>query len=101
MATNSTRTVTPRVDVYESPEDVLIFADLPGVAADALSVRVEQRSLILEAPRSDGATYRRVFDVPAVFDTSKVDAELKQGVLRLKLARSEASKPRRIDVRAA
>lgn len=101
MPTNLDRYVTPAVDVYESPEDVLIFADLPGVGADTLAVRVEQNALVIEGPRTDGAMYRRAFSVPSTFDTTKVDAELKNGVLRLKLARAEEAKPRRIEVHGA
>ena len=92
---------TPRVDVYESQEDVLILADLPGVRKEDLAVRFERNALVIEAARSDGARYRRAFDVPSAFDATKVDAELKQGVLTLKVPRTEAAKPRRIEVRSA
>lgn len=103
MATNTptkTRVVTPQVDVYESREDLIILADLPGVPPDALAVRVERNALVIEAPRADGVAFRRAFDVPTIYDTAHVDAELKNGVLRLKLPRAEAAKPRRIEVRA-
>ena len=101
MATNSTADgtdVTPRVDVYESQEDVLILADLPGVRKEDLAVRFERSALVIEAARANGGRYRRAFDVPAAFDATKVDAELKQGVLTLKVPRTEAAKPRRIEV---
>lgn len=44
--------------------------------------------------------YKRSFSVPQTIDVSKVDAELKDGVLRLHLPKSEAAKPRQIEIKA-
>ena len=90
----------PLVDIYESDEGVLLVADLPGVPSSALDVRVEQHTLFIEGRRDDGLAWRREFAVPKVFDTAKIDANLADGVLKIKLPRAEAARPRKIEVRA-
>jgi len=104
--------IPPRVDIYENREEFLLVADLPGVTSDALSINVENAELTLEATRSSntpGAVivnehrdvdFRRAFLLPQGIDREKIDAELKNGVLRLHLPKSDALRPRQIQVRA-
>ncbi|MBN2194327.1 MAG: Hsp20/alpha crystallin family protein [Polyangiaceae bacterium] len=104
--------VPPRVDVYENREEFLVVADLPGVKSDALSINVENAELTLEATRSSTAAgallvsehrdldFRRSFVLPQGIDRERIDAELKDGVLRLHLPKSDALRPRQIPVRA-
>jgi len=105
--------VPPRVDIYENREDFLLVADLPEVKGEGLSINVENAELTLEAARSpttaSGAIlvseqrnvdYRRSFVLPQGIDREKIDAELKNGVLRLHLPKSDALRPRQIQVRA-
>jgi len=106
------RTVTPACDIYENKEEVLLLADLPGVAPDALKINLDNDELTLEARRDlpgEGALlsaeyracdYRRSFVVPSGIDASKIAAELKNGILHLHLPKSEDVKPRQISVRA-
>ncbi len=106
------RTATPACDIYENKEEVLLVADLPGVTPEALKINVDNDELTLEARRdvpSQGAVlsteyracdYRRSFVVPTGIDTSKIAAELKNGILHLHLPKSEEVKPRQISVRA-
>lgn len=105
-------TVSPVCDIYENKDEVLLVADLPGVSPEALRINVENDELTLEAPRelaSEGTLvggelracdYRRSFVVPSGIDASKIEAELKAGVLRLHLPKSAEVKPRQISVRA-
>jgi HSP20 family protein len=105
--------VAPRVDVYENSEELLVVADVPGVSRDALTVHVDKGQLTLEARRDTSATgtavltefrpadYHRVFSVPQGIDASKIEAELSAGVLRVRLPKSEALKPRRIEIKAS
>jgi len=105
-------TVTPRVDIYENREQFLVVADLPGVKSDDLAIHVENAELTLSATRHTApagaevacervdADYRRTFLLPQGIDREKIDAELKDGVLRLTLPKADAHRPRQIPVRA-
>jgi HSP20 family molecular chaperone IbpA len=104
--------VAPRVDVYENEQEYLVVADLPGVKKEDLRLDIDDDELKLEGARStsqEGALvagecrpvdYRRTFVVPQGVDRTKIDAELNAGVLRLKLPKAEALRPRQISVRA-
>lgn len=106
--------VAPRIDVFENDNEILLFADLPGVSKDGVRIDLEKERLTIEARRSDaqddgtellaehrGFDYRRAFLVPRGIDRDKIDAELKDGVLKLKLPRADALKPRSIPIRAS
>jgi HSP20 family molecular chaperone IbpA len=104
--------VAPRVDVYENEHEYLIVADLPGVTKQDLRLDIDDDELKLEGTRNtsqEGALvagecrpvdYRRKFVVPQGVDREKIDAELTAGVLRLKLPKADALRPRQISVRA-
>lgn len=105
-------TEIPRVDVYENGQELLLIADLPGVAKDNLGVRVDQDELVLEgrrAPKRQEAPaasefrfvdFRRAFRLPQGIDREHIEAELKAGVLRLHLPKSASLRPRRIEVKS-
>ena len=104
--------VLPPVDVVEDESAITLLADLPGVARDQLQVRVDGDSLVLEATASTAApenmelvysearvpTYRRQFTLSRELDASRIDAQLRDGVLRLTIPKAEEAKPRRIQV---
>jgi HSP20 family protein len=102
-------TVTPLVDIYENEDEILVLADFPGVPEKALTVNIDRSGLLIEGtqPEPEGATqvrplrFSRSFRVPNTVDPRRVSAELSGGVLRVHLAKSEAAKPRRIEVRSA
>jgi len=102
-------TVMPLVDIYENADEILVVADFPGVPEQALTVQVDRSELLIEGtqPTLDGPQqvrplrFSRTFRVPNTVDPKGVSAELSQGVLRVRLAKSEAAKPRRIEVRSA
>lgn len=98
------RVVTPPVDVFEGPEAILVLADLPGVSAEALTIRLEKDELSVHGQRTDLAEpveYRRVFAVPSDVDGEGIVADLSRGVLKLTLPRKASAKPRQIPVRGA
>jgi HSP20 family protein len=107
------RVIAPRVDVYENGSELLVVADVPGATKESVSIQFDKGQLTLEARRSGrehGASaltefhpvdYHRVFTVPQGIDASKIEAELSAGVLRVKLPKSEALKPRRIEIKAS
>ncbi len=104
--------ITPVVDIYENEDEILLFADMPGVAKEHVTVHVDNGKLEISGTRKvekKGASsweefgaveYRRVFSVPQSLDVAKVNAELKEGVLRLHLPKAEAAKPRTIKITA-
>jgi HSP20 family molecular chaperone IbpA len=89
---------TPRVDVFENKDEVLLLADLPGVTQDGLKLHLDEEQLDLEG-QTPSFDYRRSFYMPQGTDRERVSAELKNGVLWLHLPKSPAIKPRRIEVK--
>lgn len=105
--------VVPPVDVFENESGITLLADLPGVARDGLAVRVDGETLLIEATASPAGpaeldlvygeawypAYRRQFTLSRELDASRIDAALKDGVLRLTIPKLEEAKPRRVEVR--
>lgn len=105
----------PPVDVIEDAGGITLYADLPGVPRDRLDIRVEGDQLSIEGemqlPMSDGLEgthaeitlprYRRVFNLSRELDSEKVAAELRDGVLTLRIPKAEHAQPRRISVQTA
>jgi HSP20 family protein len=106
-------TYTPRVDILETEEELLLLADLPGVKEGDVDIRFENGELTLHARRAPvkmaGAVlweieigdFFRAFRISEQIDAEKIWAELKNGVLTLHLPKVEAAKPRKITVRGA
>jgi HSP20 family protein len=97
----------------EDSRGITLLADMPGVPRDKLDIQVEGNSLTLEgeialeAPQGLNATfaevraprYRRAFTLSGELDTQAIDAQLKDGVLRLRIPKLAEAQPRRIEVR--
>ncbi len=101
--------LSPAVDIHEDDNGLVMSADLPGVTREGLDIGIEEGILTIQGRistsvseavfRDAGHTgYRRRFQLPDNLDLDKVDASLKDGVLILTLPKSEAAKPRKIDV---
>jgi HSP20 family protein len=105
------RYITPPVDIYETEAGLVVLADLPGVAKDGLDVRVENDVLTIRGASGNGlpgdaiyrefelANYFRRFELSDKVDQTKITAELKHGVLTLKLPKAEEAKPKKIEVK--
>jgi HSP20 family protein len=98
--------VAPQVDVFENADEILLWADVPGATREGIELHIEKGQLTVVARRAaDGEAlaydYRRVFAVPSTIDATKIEASLDSGVLKVKLPKSEALKPRRIEVKAS
>ncbi|MBL8793193.1 MAG: Hsp20/alpha crystallin family protein [Planctomycetia bacterium] len=111
--TTRTTTFTPRVDIVEQADELLLFADLPGVKPEDLNLRFEKGELYLHGrcqPRgAQGKSvlteygvgdFHRVFSVSEEIDAEKIGAELKNGVLTVHLPKAEKVKPRQIAIKA-
>ena len=105
--------VPPPVDIYEDDQGLVVVADLPGIEPSAPDVRVDRGILTIQARAkhaSGGGNpvrrefeltgYFRQFQLPEEIDTARIEADLKNGVLTLRLPRAERAQPRRIEVRA-
>lgn len=105
----------PVVDVVEDEKEFLISADLPEVTKENVRVTVDKGQLTLSGERKfekeeSGKKYHRVerayghfsrsFRLPENVDADKVEAEFKDGVLRIHLAKVEQPGPRQIEVKA-
>ncbi len=109
----SANSLVPPVDIVEDEAGITLTADLPGVARDRLDVKVESGHLLIEgniavASPGDlsmmyaevrGGSYRRSFALSNELDPAKVEANLKDGVLVIRIPRTEQARPRRIEVR--
>lgn len=113
----STRAVTllPAVDIVENSGGVTLWADLPGVTKDKLEVNVHDGTLHIEAEAvvpTPGALrvqhaeirqphFARAFSLGPDLDTSRIEANLQDGVLKLTIPRRDEARPRRIEVAVA
>ena len=106
---------TPAVDVWETEGELVYAFDLPGVSREGLNLRVDGDSLQIEGTASTAAApremalvygeaqvpaYRRRFTLSRELDTARIDAQLKDGVLTLRIPKAEEARPRRIEVKA-
>lgn len=105
----------PAVDIVEDETGISLTADLPGVPKEKLSVRMDGQNLLIEGevvldtPEGLEATYaeirsphyRRSFSLSRDLDPSKIDASCKDGVLRVRIPKTEHAQPRKITVQVA
>jgi HSP20 family protein len=104
---------TPRVDIFENDEELILLADLPGVKPEDVDLRYERGELILhgkvkpsESPRRfllneyESGDFYRAFSIHESIDHTRIAAEVKQGVLTVHLPKAEPARPRQIAVKA-
>ena len=110
---HAARPWSPAVDIYETDNDLVLKADLPDVDQKDIDVHVENQTLTIAGERKfdredSGKGYHRIersygsfmrsFAVPNAFDTDKIGAEFKNGVLTVTLPKKEAAKARQVKV---
>lgn len=108
------RAMLPRVDVLEDDSGITLLADLPGVPKDKLELKVEGDTLWIEGAVAQALPegleavyaevrvprYRRAFTLSRELDSGRIDANLKDGVLNLRIPKQAHAQPRRIQVQA-
>lgn len=107
-------TYRPNVDICDCGSEVLIVADVPGAAPDAIDVSFDDGVLSVHAAVAardlPGRTlrqeygigdFRRSFRLGDGFDASLISAECRRGVLEIHVPRLAAVRPRKIEVRSA
>jgi HSP20 family protein len=106
-------TFSPAVDIFETDREITLLADMPGVKAKDLTVDLRDNVLTLngeveslEDPNEvdvfreyQTGRYLREFNLSEVIDQSKIQAELKDGVLRLTLPKVETATPRKVIIK--
>lgn len=113
--TYGARIYRPFTDIVETGDGVTLMLEMPGVAADDVDVTLEKRVLTIQgkvrptsldklalayAEYGEG-DFERVFTMSDDFDPEKIEAEVENGVLTLKLPRAAAAQPKKITVKAA
>ena len=103
----------PPVDILESEDGLTILVDLPGITKERLSIGIDNGILTIEGTADTVPagrevyreftvpSYYRQFQIPDELDQQQAKAELANGVLTLRLFKSEAAKPRKITVQEA
>jgi HSP20 family molecular chaperone IbpA len=105
--------MTPPVDIYETPESLVVIADVPGIDPAHLEVRVDKNILTLrgqfQSQMLGDLRYReytlvsffRQFELGEQIDQDGIRADMKHGVLTLTLPKAAKAQPRAITVNAA
>lgn len=101
----------PPIDIYETPEGLVLYADLPGVTAEGLDLQVQDNRLALFGRVTNDMTdvsvvheeyqvgdFLRSFILSDEVDHENISARLNNGVLRVELPRTQRAEPRRIEV---
>lgn len=105
----------PRVSLDDTGDNLLLRAEVPGVAEKDLELQVEESTVSLRGERKEAVPeghsvhrkeradfrFSRSFQLPTKVAADKVEAQLKNGVLTVTLPKAEAAKPRKISVRAS
>ncbi len=103
---------SPRVDIFETESELLLYADLPGVAPQDVDLRYERGELILRGKVAEPARrgqpvveefetgdFYRVFQIHETIDAAKIEAEYKNGVLIVHLPKQESVKPKQVKIK--
>jgi HSP20 family molecular chaperone IbpA len=104
--------LVPAVDIVENESGITLLADMPGVSKERLQIRVDGDNLTIEGAaevqvpeqiqllHSELRTplFRRSFTLSRELDSARIEASLRDGVLHMHIPKSEAAKPRRIEV---
>ena len=114
-ATRPGRTYVPDVDIYETPEGLWLWADMPGVDEKAIAIDFHDGVLTIEGrvalddyenlspayTEYNVGNYVRRFSLSDAVDVDRISAKMSNGVLALELPKTERARPRRIAVSAA
>jgi len=110
----SLATWSPSCDIYETENEVVVKAELPEVKKEDVNVSIDNNILTIRGERklseeTKRENYHRVersygefsrsFTLPSFVDTGKVNAEYKDGILRVTMPKREEAKPKQVDVK--
>lgn len=103
------------IDMYETPDEIVVHAVVPGIKTEDVNLQFQDGRLIIDAeipaPQVENATwhyrelaygqYHRELSLPVPVETEKIDARLENGYLTLRLPKAEQVKPKRIQIKAS
>jgi HSP20 family protein len=107
---------TPPVDLYETAEEFVLTAELPGLSRDEIEIQVEDSRIVIRGARSAGGSTREIpceqyhrverghgrfsrgFSLPEPIEAGGVTADLKDGILTVTIPKARDRAARRIDV---
>ncbi|MFL7837961.1 MAG: Hsp20/alpha crystallin family protein [Candidatus Promineifilaceae bacterium] len=113
--TRASRVYIPQVDIYSDNDNIVILADMPGVADKDIDITLDKDILTINGFISNAAEpegyelvhdeygvgdYRRSFTLPDEIDRDNIEASLSNGVLRVKLPKAPEAQTRKITVKA-
>jgi HSP20 family protein len=105
----------PAVNIWTDGEETLVTTEIPGIAASAIDISVVGKTLILKGAREpdqldNGNSYHRrerwygqftkAIELPFTIEAEKVNASFSNGILTIRLPRSEAEKPKKISIKS-
>lgn len=104
--------LSPLVSVQDTENEVVLQVEMPGIQKEQISVEVQGDDLVISAKRMNetpknytallqervNAEYKRIFNISNEIDKSKISAQYENGVLSLRLQRSESVQPRTISI---
>lgn len=113
--TQNRQVFIPEVDIYEKDNLTILLADMPGVNEKSVDINLEKNVLTIRGRVSTNqdeayktvyseyglGDYERVFTLSSEIDINKIEASIKDGVLKLTLPKAEAARPKKIAVKAA
>ena len=103
----------PAADVYEANGDIVIEAELPGIAPEKVDIKVEGTVLMIKGQRGfdQGVAresyhrieraygpFSRAFTLPSSVDQDGISANYRDGILLVRLPKQESAKPRQIRI---
>ncbi len=112
-ALNTESWIAPLVDVYETDDDFILLANMPGVERKDIKLKLEDENLIMMGKidyesvnnrnyvlkETESGNYFRKFKIADTIDTSKIEAKFDNGQLIVKLGKSEKIKPMTINIK--
>jgi len=106
-------TWTPSVDIYETENELVLSAEIPGLAEKDVEIKIEDNTLTLQGERkfeketkeenyhrierAYGSFYRS-FTLPNYIDQDKIKAEHENGILKIIMPRKSELKPRKVKI---
>ncbi len=112
--THSRRCFVPKADIYETENEIIVLADIPGASEKTLEITLEKNVLSINAFISpvqstgyqlayaeyDEGDYQRSFRLSDEIDRDRIEASISNGVLHLRLPKAAAARSRKISVKA-
>jgi len=111
--TRSRRSFVPRADIYETDQEIIVLADIPGANEKTVDITLEKNVLSIAAfiepsvpsgfeiayAEYEEGDYQRSFRLSDEIDRDKIEAVVSDGVLRLRLHKAQEARSKKIAVK--